>query len=145
MLRLSWWVVSIVKLLLLIFFLDYDLCTRCILSGSAERHNPFHEFLDISEPGRVIVHRVFDQISEPTLAPGSREEEEVVHHATCDLCDSRIIGVRYVCPVPPPEWALTIKPQKCLDCPDFDTCDSCHRYVWAKYPNTYELRKVSAS
>jgi next-to-BRCA1 protein 1 len=81
-------------------------------SGSAEIHNPFHQFFDIEEPGRVIVHTVFSGNGEmdasssaarsstnaerntqhtpaPTLVP-------VTHNAFCDLCDSKIIGERYV-------------------------------------------------
>ncbi|KAF6744231.1 hypothetical protein DFP72DRAFT_1078938 [Ephemerocybe angulata] len=40
---------------------DYDLCTHCIKEDmAAEKHNPFHESFEIHEPGRVIVHPVFD-------------------------------------------------------------------------------------
>lgn len=74
--------------------LDYDLCTTCISSGSAERHNPFHEFIEISEPGRVIVHTVHSEAT-PSVQP-SPAQSEVAHNATCDLCDSHIVGVRYV-------------------------------------------------
>ncbi|KAJ7751215.1 hypothetical protein DFH07DRAFT_745724 [Mycena maculata] len=101
---------------------DYDLCTPCIASGSAERHNPFHEFLEIKEPGRVIVHTVYSGDGErdtpaparpPPAAPQPQAEEQpVIHFATCNLCDSRIRGDRY----------------KCADCPDFDTCSNCFRY-----------------
>ncbi|PPQ79402.1 hypothetical protein CVT25_002672 [Psilocybe cyanescens] len=83
---------------------DYDLCDSCISQGSAEAHNPFHEFFDITEPGRVIVHTVFsgdgerEAMSQPPRepAPEVAPTAPAVHHATCDLCDSRIIGDRYV-------------------------------------------------
>lgn len=89
--------------------LDYDLCTPCISAGISEVHNPFHEFFDINEPGRVIVHTVFSGDGErenhysPTArasttgAPAlSGTEESVIHFANCNLCDSRIRGDRYV-------------------------------------------------
>ena len=90
--------------------LDYDLCTPCMAAGASEvHHDPFHEFFDIDEPGRVIVHTVFSgngergtQGTSATRAPAHRAsvtpatEESVIHHANCDLCDSRIRGDRYV-------------------------------------------------
>jgi len=84
---------------------DYDLCTSCITNGGAETHNPFHEFFEITEPGRVIVHTVLsgDGERETPRVPARniaqeapRPSEPVVHPATCDLCESRIIGSRYV-------------------------------------------------
>lgn len=90
---------------------DYDLCTGCIMSGSAERHNPFHEFFEISEPGRVIVHTVFSGEGERESTPSTRAppaaaaptvvsppvvEAVPIHAANCDMCDSRIRGDRYV-------------------------------------------------
>ncbi|KAJ7786588.1 hypothetical protein B0H16DRAFT_1490973 [Mycena metata] len=110
--------------------LDYDLCTVCIESGSAERHNPFHEFLEIKEPGRVIVHTVYSgdgerdaQFDSSTRAPGPapapHADSPAVHYATCNLCDSRIRGDRY----------------KCTDCPDFDTCSNCFSITREQHPH----------
>ncbi|KAJ6520093.1 hypothetical protein C8R45DRAFT_808304 [Mycena sanguinolenta] len=108
---------------------DYDLCTSCIESGSAERHNPFHEFLEIKEPGRVIVHTVYSgdgerdaQAHTSARAPApvpQAEVQPVVHYATCNLCDSRIRGDRY----------------KCADCPDFDTCSNCFSITREQHPH----------
>lgn len=73
--------------------------------GCAEAHNPFHEFFEINEPGRVIVHNVFSGNGEREI-PRERRRTSIsvpaapvqptVHLATCDLCDSRILGDRYV-------------------------------------------------
>ncbi|KZT27712.1 hypothetical protein NEOLEDRAFT_1130794 [Neolentinus lepideus HHB14362 ss-1] len=114
---------------------DYDLCTPCMNSGSAEAHDPFHEFLDIKEPGRVVVHNVFSGNEESAGIPAdtrrasspsqrtpapvvARPAEQVRHNARCDLCDSVIIGDRY----------------KCLVCPDFDTCESCFSITREQHP-----------
>ncbi|KAF9469784.1 hypothetical protein BDZ94DRAFT_1286368 [Collybia nuda] len=124
---------------------DYDLCTPCIMSGSAERHNPFHEFFDITDPGRVVVHTVFsgegstiEPNRPPTQRPVPTSADPCIHHATCDLCDSRIRGDRY----------------KCAVCPDFDTCSSCfsitsdqhpgHSFVKLSNPDDYIRRDNSS-
>ncbi|KAH7914718.1 hypothetical protein BJ138DRAFT_999464 [Hygrophoropsis aurantiaca] len=98
---------------------DYDLCAPCLGSGSAEAHNPFHEFFDIDTPGQMFVQAVFsghgerevpsqdrhnisvnrsDDTRQATRTGGSRggEATPVVHDATCNLCDSRITGKRYI-------------------------------------------------
>ncbi|KAJ3922230.1 hypothetical protein F5877DRAFT_34317 [Lentinula edodes] len=92
---------------------DYDLCSSCIANGAAARHTPFHEFFEISEPGRVVVHNVFSGSGEREAAPPMRHNgspvqssQPVVHNAVCDLCESRIRGDRY----------------KCINCPDWDCC-----------------------
>lgn len=63
-----------------------------------------HEFFEIEEPGRVIVHTVFSgegerEMNQPSLsrppAPES-ERQPVLHNAVCDMCDSQIYGDRYV-------------------------------------------------
>ncbi|KAG9000110.1 hypothetical protein FRB95_007884 [Tulasnella sp. JGI-2019a] len=41
-----------------------------------------------------------------------------VHNATCDMCDSKIIGARY----------------KCVNCPDYDVCASCYNIVAEQHP-----------
>lgn len=93
---------------------DYDLCTPCMSNGGTEQHNPFHEFFDITVPGRTIVHTVFsgnsqcEAVSGPRHVPipppshqtSSQETPTATvvaaHFATCNLCDSRIRGDRYV-------------------------------------------------
>ena len=75
----------------------------------SEIHNPFHEFFEIDEPGRVIVHTVFSgdgeregqgtpnaraPAPEAVVPPATHGSE--IHFANCDLCDSRIRGDRYV-------------------------------------------------
>ena len=66
---------------------DYDLCTPCISYGALERHDTNHQFLDLNEPTRVVVHTLYQ--NDGNAAPA-------IHNATCDLCDSLIHGDRYV-------------------------------------------------
>lgn len=79
--------------------LDYDQCEECIryvsllvdcgfltfFSTKSVTH-PLHQFYEIATPGSVLVHTVDDR---------SRHGRQV-HNASCDLCDSRIRGERYV-------------------------------------------------
>ncbi|KAF8078982.1 hypothetical protein FPV67DRAFT_1404995 [Lyophyllum atratum] len=94
---------------------DYDLCTACMLSGSSEHHNPRHQFFELAEPTRIVVHTVNVDDEHASLDPApfapapAASDLSILHHATCDLCDSIIQGSRY----------------KCTICPDFDTCSSC--------------------
>jgi next-to-BRCA1 protein 1 len=107
---------------------DYDLCDACIAKGGAYTHEPFHEFIDIKEPGRVIVHTVNSpQLVSPGTAPPQAPAQEqatprpapfIAHSARCDLCESNIFGNRY----------------KCLECPDFDTCNDCFAITKDQHP-----------
>ncbi|KAF9041850.1 hypothetical protein BDZ89DRAFT_1156464 [Hymenopellis radicata] len=117
---------------------DYDLCSKCIGGGAAERHDPFHEFFDLDEPGRVVVHTIGERDAAnfiqaprsapaPAPAPVSMNTIPAVHNATCDLCDSRIRGDRY----------------KCVDCPDFDTCGSCFAIVSEQHPRHSFVRMTA--
>jgi len=101
----SVWIVEVtsgylMRSYLILIFADYDLCSGCIAVGGASRHNPFHAFFEIHEPGRVVVHTVVDeherQAANSTVRDQSPTSSPVVHSANCDLCDSRIEGDRYV-------------------------------------------------
>ncbi|KAJ3895140.1 hypothetical protein GG344DRAFT_39484 [Lentinula edodes] len=112
---------------------DYDLCSSCIADGAAARHTPFHEFFEISEPGRVVVHNVFSGSGEREAAPPMRHNgspvqssQPVVHNAVCDLCESRIRGDRY----------------KCINCPDWDCCANCFTITNEHHPR-HAFVKVS--
>jgi next-to-BRCA1 protein 1 len=77
-------------------------------SGAAERHNSFHEFFDIETPGRVFVHTVFSGSGERDTSPNNRNAtadsprtpaatpETIRHCAACNMCDSPIVGDRFV-------------------------------------------------
>lgn len=63
-----------------------------------------HEFFEIEEPGRVIVHTVFSgegerETNQPSLRPAPGPQP-VLHNAVCDMCDSHIYGDRYVRELP---------------------------------------------
>lgn len=91
---------------------DFDLCDSCVNSGRKETHEPLHEFFEITEPGHVYVHTIFSgngervpSPSRPHIPPRSpspvraapmADVEPIVHGATCNLCDSRVRGDRYV-------------------------------------------------
>ncbi|KAA8569147.1 hypothetical protein EYC84_000817 [Monilinia fructicola] len=77
---------------------DFDLCIQCHVSLK-HGHNPKHAFAFVDED---INHGL---IARTLLAPG----RNISHAAVCDGCDKYIFGVRH----------------KCLDCPDWDYCDSC--------------------
>ncbi|KIJ22001.1 hypothetical protein PAXINDRAFT_6125 [Paxillus involutus ATCC 200175] len=104
-------------------------CLDCPGSGAMEKHGPFHEFFDIETPGHVYVHTIFggddrgnrsciNQQASPspavaTCAPVaviSPREAPVRHSATCNLCDSAIVGERFKCtliPAPPVSGSLS--------------------------------------
>lgn len=108
---------------------DYDMCTPCI-TARRDRHAMTHEFFEIEEPGRVIVHTVFSGEGERETGQSSThnrsqvaepESQPVLHHAVCDMCDSQIYGDRY----------------KCLDCPDYDTCAGCFAITPEQHPHSF--------
>ncbi|CAG7854061.1 SubName: Full=Uncharacterized protein {ECO:0000313/EMBL:CCA69588.1} [Serendipita indica DSM 11827] len=100
---------------------DYDLCHRCTTKHDAAAiHSAAfdHHFSTIPPPpvsastrrgcGRRFAHRAN---TTPVPSRCTREPSPVKHTSvTCDGCSMNpIIGVRH----------------KCLDCPDFDFCDTC--------------------
>jgi len=106
---------------------DYDLCRACF-SRNRHGHHPKHAFVAAVEGTRLepeVARR---------LAPGRYQS----HSAICDGCDESIKGIRH----------------KCLDCPDWDYCSTCHVNAEFIHPGhrfvpVYEpietVRKVSGS
>ena len=86
-----------------VFISDYDLCDRCYPSAPVT-HSVDHQFFDIETPGRVIVHTIFEgdrdneRRNNPTnnSEPSTTTQTRAIHNASCNLCESRIHGARYV-------------------------------------------------
>lgn len=78
---------------------DYDLCIPCHVSLE-HGHHPKHAFVPAVEDSNL------DIVAKTLLAPG----RNIGHNAICDGCDKYIYGVRH----------------KCLDCPDWDFCQTCY-------------------
>ncbi|KAF1813751.1 hypothetical protein P152DRAFT_472572 [Eremomyces bilateralis CBS 781.70] len=74
---------------------DFDLCFQC-LRGGKHGHHPAHAF-------EGATSNTYMQISDKILC------RNATHSAICDGCDLYIHGVRH----------------KCLNCPDWDYCDTC--------------------
>lgn len=77
---------------------DFDLCKKCFTEDK-HGHHPKHAFT-AAVKGAILEPEVSQR-----LAPGRNE----THNAICDGCDKTIRGIRH----------------KCLDCPDWDYCNSC--------------------
>lgn len=118
---------------------DYDMCSNCF-EDNRGAHRLEHEFGSYATPEEVtllhhpirapvpapvpeLVNLVDDSVpledtgSSARPSPASFDmfshlfptPSPVVHNATCDRCYSTIVGVRH----------------KCLDCEDYDLCQSC--------------------
>lgn len=62
------------------------------------------------------------------------DAEVPIRHATCEFCDTAIRGDRFVSHLYyTVRYSYTI-PQKCFDCPDFNTCSSCYVIVPSQHP-----------
>jgi next to BRCA1 gene 1 protein len=60
--------------------------------------------------------------------------EAPIRHATCEFCDTAIRGEQFVShSYYTVRYSYTI-PQKCFDCPDFNTCSSCYVIVPSQHP-----------
>ncbi|KAI5290143.1 hypothetical protein KEM54_002346 [Ascosphaera aggregata] len=88
---------------------SYDLCIECLLKDK-HGHNPLHEF----RPNQLNVstHRKTE------ITKFCRPGRNILHDAYCDGCDKRVNGIRH----------------KCLDCPDWDYCDSCVKSARLNHP-----------
>ncbi|KAG8811896.1 hypothetical protein FRC18_003220 [Serendipita sp. 400] len=123
---------------------DFDFCQSC-KDSKMEAHNAAvgnpeggHEFIAIETPGKVVVHirpmrNTSPERHPPSAAipPAATAQHEsptrTAHNATCDFCSSQIIGARY----------------KCLQCPDFDTCESCYEAIAEEQHPEHGFVKVS--
>ncbi|KAI0699389.1 hypothetical protein C8T65DRAFT_581265 [Cerioporus squamosus] len=90
---------------------DYDVCQLCY-KITADQH-PGHGFVKVGEPATLMVR---DSSSDP------------VHFASCNVCGSRIRGVRY----------------KCMHegCDDFDMCENCEALPISVHPINHPLLKM---
>lgn len=75
-----------------------------------------------------ITH-IEESLVEQARALLARQQHAVRHHATCDLCNTSITGVRW----------------KCLQCPDWDTCGTCFATVGERHPGHGFVKVESAT
>ena len=78
---------------------DFDLCRACF-AKNRHGHHPKHAFGPAVEGTRL----------EPEVSRRLAAGRDQKHNAICDGCDVEIKGIRH----------------KCLECPDWDYCSSCH-------------------
>jgi next-to-BRCA1 protein 1 len=78
---------------------DFDLCRACF-AKNRHGHHPKHAFVAAVEGTRL----------EPEVSRRLAAGRDQKHSAICDGCDNEIKGIRH----------------KCLECPDWDYCSTCH-------------------
>ncbi|KAF8140511.1 hypothetical protein EV363DRAFT_1393414 [Boletus edulis] len=111
---------------------DYDLCAGCMESGVTEQHNPFHEdrpFGGRQQPSSSDHNPVTRQGSAGTPA-----DLPIRHSASCNLCDSAIVGERFKCVTCPGKVLSVDRNGYVLIYLDFDTCSSCFRITTEQHP-----------
>lgn len=87
---------------------NYDLCGTTCFAQRSTFHEGNHRFEEIVKPvvrGCIFAHgRQFDsgvpKAEEKKEKEVEKVEKEVVHPATCDICQNGVVGVRYKCTFP---------------------------------------------
>ncbi|KZW00588.1 hypothetical protein EXIGLDRAFT_145493 [Exidia glandulosa HHB12029] len=87
-----------------------------LMSTTAPANSPpqYREAHELVDELRYIVQDAHTLIGRAE----TQHEHRAEHPATCDLCDSHVVGVRW----------------KCLDCPDWDACEACYAIVREQHP-----------
>ncbi|PVG03041.1 hypothetical protein CPB86DRAFT_779929 [Serendipita vermifera] len=114
---------------------DFDYCDTCMVDKIEEHKNTFgdHEFIPLHTPGKVVIHvrpmrnHVNTPVANEAAAATPASPNRTVHNATCNLCLNRIVGMRF----------------KCLECPDYDTCESCYTGIVGEQHPDHAFVKVS--
>eukprot|EP01091_Cochliopodium_minus_P020913 TRINITY_DN930_c0_g1_i1.p1 TRINITY_DN930_c0_g1~~TRINITY_DN930_c0_g1_i1.p1 ORF type:complete len:416 (-),score=150.99 TRINITY_DN930_c0_g1_i1:93-1340(-) len=89
---------------------DFDFCSKCH-EEKIQSHESTHKFDKISALDALKEALKNGEKIDSFFMPGNSSEPVVKRHrAFCDRCSQSIVGIRW----------------KCLECPDFDFCDSCY-------------------
>ncbi|CAG8647782.1 24334_t:CDS:10 [Dentiscutata erythropus] len=88
---------------------NYDLCQTCKNKSPSIHAN--HTFIPIPYP-------VKNRHRPPRVSANIGKVGSNYHSATCDYCESVIIGIRH----------------KCINCPDFDLCNNCIALAPTQHP-----------
>ncbi|KAF9922004.1 hypothetical protein FBU30_007924 [Linnemannia zychae] len=103
---------------------NYDLCQSC--HGLAGLRHPRHTF--------KAIEKYEEDYATSRSSNNCRNQADVLHLASCDICLNPIIGVRH----------------KCFQCPDYDLCQAClplahshhkgHTFIPISYPGQVDVK-----